>query len=98
MLDLCRWGLGVEFPTRATPAGGRYRFDDDQETPDTHTVAFDFPSRQTITWEGLSCNQMPEAKTAATDRQAALFAGEHHVGGKGSLAIRGGGYAVYDEK
>jgi predicted dehydrogenase len=52
-LDMCRWGLGVDFPTRVTSGGGKYRWDDDQETPDTHTVSFDFGDK-TIFWEGLS--------------------------------------------
>jgi predicted dehydrogenase len=56
-LDLCRWGLGVDFPIRVTSAGGRYRFEDDQETPDTQAVAFDFEGRKSITWEGLSTNK-----------------------------------------
>ncbi len=56
-LDLCRWGMGVDFPTRVTSSGGRYHYQDDQETPDTHTVCFEFPGRQSITWEGLSCNR-----------------------------------------
>jgi predicted dehydrogenase len=56
-LDLCRWGLGVDFPIRVTSSGGRYCYDDDQQTPDTHTVCFDFPGQRSITWEGLSCNR-----------------------------------------
>jgi predicted dehydrogenase len=86
MLDLCRWGLGVDFPTRVTSAGGRYRFQDDQETPDTHVVGFDFPGRKTITWEGLSCNRLPAGKGADV-----MF-----VGDSGTLVIDGHGYKVYD--
>ncbi|MCA9149697.1 MAG: Gfo/Idh/MocA family oxidoreductase, partial [Planctomycetales bacterium] len=32
-LDLCRWGLGVVAPQRVVSSGGRYAFQDDQETP-----------------------------------------------------------------
>jgi predicted dehydrogenase len=56
-IDLCRWGLGVDYPIRVTSSGGRYVFDDDQQTPDTHTVAFDFEGKKSIVWEGLSCNK-----------------------------------------
>jgi predicted dehydrogenase len=55
-LDVCRWGLDVTYPMHVTSSGGRYAFDDDQQTPDTHTVAFEFDEGQLITWEGLSCN------------------------------------------
>ena len=53
-LDLSRWGLGVDYPMRVTSAGGRYCFDDDQETPDTQTVTFEFGDRM-ILWEHRSC-------------------------------------------
>jgi len=56
-LDLCRWGLNVDFPTRVTSAGGRYRYDDDQQTPDTQTVSYEFDNGAMINWEGLSCNK-----------------------------------------
>ncbi len=56
-LDLCRWGLDCDFPNRVCSSGGRYHFEDDQETPDTHTVCFEFPGRKQITWEGKSCNR-----------------------------------------
>jgi predicted dehydrogenase len=88
MIDVCRWGLGVDYPIHVASAGGRYRFDDDQETPDTHLVSFDFEDGKSIMWEGLSCNRMPQGKIADC-----IFHGE-----KGSLAIYGGGYAVYDPR
>lgn len=56
-LDLCRWGLGVDYPVRVTSSGGRYHWDDDQETPDTHAVCFEFEGKRQITWEGTSCNR-----------------------------------------
>jgi predicted dehydrogenase len=57
ILDMCRWGLGVDYPVRVAAAGGRYRYEDDQETPDTVMVTYDFDGGKTVTWEGLSCNQ-----------------------------------------
>ncbi|QDV27593.1 Gfo/Idh/MocA family protein [Aureliella helgolandensis] len=56
-LDLCRWGLDVDYPIRAVSSGGRYWFDDDQETPDVQTAAFEFEGGKRITWDALSCNK-----------------------------------------
>jgi predicted dehydrogenase len=43
-LDIARWGLGVEsHPTTIVAVGGKYRFDDDQQFPDTQTVLFEYP-------------------------------------------------------
>jgi len=83
-LDLCRWGLDVDFPTRVTSSGGRYRFEDDQETPDTHTVCLEFEGRRQITWQGLSCNKH--------DRKFVAFYGDG-----GTLELEGNGtYTVFD--
>lgn len=42
-IDIARWGLGVEtHPTRIVALGGKYFFDDDQQFPDTQTVAFEY--------------------------------------------------------
>ena len=56
-IDLCRWGLNADFPIQVTSNGGRYSFDDDQQTPDTHTVCFSFEGKKSLVWEGLSCNK-----------------------------------------
>ena len=52
-IDLCRWALGVDFPTRVTAAGGRYKFVDDQQTPDTLTATWECNDK-ILQWEGLS--------------------------------------------
>jgi len=88
MLDLCRWGLGVDYPTQVTSHGGRYRYDDDQETPDIQQVGFQFDGKKSITWEGLSCNMMPDGQ-----KSDCIFHGE-----RGSLRITGGGYSIHDLK
>ena len=41
-LDLARWGLGVGLPYKITAAGGHFLFDDDQQTPNMLTVAYEF--------------------------------------------------------
>jgi predicted dehydrogenase len=47
-LDIARWGLGVESPSKVSATGGKLFFDDDQETPDTQIVTFEFPGTKQI--------------------------------------------------
>ena len=53
-LDICRWGLQAEYPIRTVSSGGRYRYDDDQETPDTHGATWEFEGGKQIDYQGLS--------------------------------------------
>ena len=73
---------------RVTSAGGKYRYDDDQETPDTNVVTFEFGDRS-LTWENRSWS----GRTRLDPDFDLAFHGE-----KGSLVIRGAGYAIYDLK
>jgi predicted dehydrogenase len=56
-LDVCRNVLGLDAPTKISCAGGKYAYDDDQQTPDTQIATFDFPSGPggatgcTVVWE-----------------------------------------------
>lgn len=86
-IDVARWGLGVTYPIRVTAGGGKYRHEDDQETPDTMMVTMDFPEKKTITWEGLSWSPLGPHDNG--------FGVSFH-GTEGSLIIRGAGYTVYD--
>jgi predicted dehydrogenase len=92
MIDVCRWGLGVDFARRVTSAGDKVRYDDDQETPDTNVVTFDFgkslsPDARTITWENRSWS----AKTPNDPKADSIFYGE-----KGTLHVNGGAYTIFD--
>lgn len=88
-IDVARWGLRVTYPNRVTAGGGKYRHDDDQETPDTMMVTMDFPEKKTITWEGLSWSPLGPHDSG--------FGVSFH-GTKGSMVIRGAGYTQYDMK
>ncbi|MCA9173895.1 MAG: Gfo/Idh/MocA family oxidoreductase [Planctomycetales bacterium] len=86
-LDICRWGLQVDFPTHVVSSGGRYHFEDDQQTPDTQTVAYTFDGRKSITWQGRSCNRHPLRKG-----EFVTFFGD-----KGTMEVdSNGAYTVYD--
>jgi predicted dehydrogenase len=41
-VDIARWGLGVTHPTKVSAIGGKFMFDDDQETPNTITATYEF--------------------------------------------------------
>ncbi|MEJ5277418.1 MAG: Gfo/Idh/MocA family oxidoreductase [Thermogemmata sp.] len=86
MIDLCRWGLQVHYPLHVTSSGGRFHFQDDQETPDTHTVAFLYPDNKQIVWHGTSCNPLPGLRPPDV-----LFTGD-----KGTLEIRGASFTIYE--
>lgn len=58
-VDILRWGLGVDYPTKVDSIGGRYRFQDDWQTPDTQLITFQFGDEASFSWEGRSCNTMP---------------------------------------
>ncbi|MEZ5041254.1 MAG: Gfo/Idh/MocA family oxidoreductase [Saprospiraceae bacterium] len=87
-LDLMRWGLGVNYPSRVVSTGGRYHFKDDWQTPDTQIISLDFEEEKSISWESRSCNSFPLNGTSA----GVIFHGEG-----GTMIIPSGNeYAVYD--
>jgi predicted dehydrogenase len=84
-LDLCRWGLKVDYPKHVVSSGGRFWFDDDQETPDTQTAEYIFDGGKQITWQALSCNKHSDAPFVA------------FFGDEGSLELdSSGAYRIYN--
>jgi predicted dehydrogenase len=87
MLDLARWGLNAEFPIRVTSAGGRYRYNDDWQTPDTQVITLEFNNNTSVSWEGRSCN----GKDIEGAPVGVIFYGDN-----GSMFIDGNGYTLFD--
>jgi predicted dehydrogenase len=88
-IDVCRWALGVDYPSKVTSAGGRYHFDDDWEFPDTQIASFEFAGGATLTWEGRSCNGRPIENRG---RGASIH------GTEGTVVIDRSGYVLYDRE
>ncbi len=86
-IDVMRWGMGVDFPTRIVASGGRYHYHDDWEFPDTMVINYDFEDGRTMTWEGRSCNVHP----IEGDGRGNIFYGE-----KGTMIVVGNGYKVFN--
>ena len=88
MVDLLRWGLEVDYPTKVSSNGGRYRYDDDWETPDTQVINLDFEDGKFMSWEGRSCNGKPVEGSSV----GVVFYGEN-----GSILIpSGNSYTQFD--
>ena len=90
MVDLLRWGMNLEYPTSVSSSGGRYRYKDDWQTPDTQVVTWEFPGNKLMDWEGRSCN----GRDIEGSSVGVAFYGE-----KGTVVIGGGNtYKIYDLK
>ncbi len=88
-IDLSRWGLQVDYPIHVVSSGGRYCFDDDQQTADTQVVSFEFEGKKQIVWECLSCNRY--------GADGSGFGATFH-GDQGTLHLSEWGYKLFDEK
>jgi predicted dehydrogenase len=90
MVDLARWGLGVDYPTQVSSSGGRYRYQDDWETPDTQVINIEFANKSLISWEGRSCN----GRNVEGNSTGVTFYAEN-----GSMTIESGNsYKIHDLK
>jgi len=85
-VDVCRWALDVDFPTRVTAAGGRFAFQDDWEFYDTLTTSFEYGDKK-IAWEGTCCNGM---------RYYNRSRGSTILGTQGSVLVDRDGYEIFD--
>ncbi|ARN55875.1 Gfo/Idh/MocA family protein [Sedimentisphaera salicampi] len=87
-LDVARWALGVDFPTKVTSLGGRYHYPkDDWEFFDTQNISVEFEGDKLITWEGISSASM---KICGHSRGALI------QGTKGYVEYGSSSYKVFD--
>jgi predicted dehydrogenase len=93
-----RVGLGVKYPTQISAMGGRYMFDDDQETPNTMVANFEFDEggkKKLLVFEvrhWMTNNEAGIGERAAGQAQAI---GNIWYGSKGYLATTADGWATF---
>ncbi|HEY3964883.1 MAG TPA: Gfo/Idh/MocA family oxidoreductase [Planctomycetaceae bacterium] len=85
-LDIARWGLGIEFVDLVTCGGGKYFFDDDQETPDTQLATFEVPG---------ACIQWEHRTWSPRGIDGEGF-GVAFYGSQGTLVTNGRGWVIYE--
>ncbi|MEZ5939830.1 MAG: Gfo/Idh/MocA family oxidoreductase [Planctomycetaceae bacterium] len=84
-LDVVRWGLNLDLPSRISASGGCLYLQDQRETPDTLTVQYEFDDVQVL-WEHRQWSSHGiEGRTAG----AAFY------GSDGTLVIDRSGWKVY---
>ena len=85
MLDVARWGLGVDTPERVLALGGMRHFDDDRETPDTLQVLYRFGNVD-VCWEHRQWSQ---------HGIEGRMSGTAFYGADGTLIVDRSGWKVY---
>ncbi len=90
-MDKARWGLGVDLPTFVSSTGGKYVYDDDQETPNTQLASFDYGDCQ-IVFEvrGIITGGESGAEPRGGNTVSNIF-----YGADGYMVLENGGFKVY---
>jgi predicted dehydrogenase len=85
-MDIARWGLGRDgYPQSVFSTGGKFAYDDDQETPNTQVAALDYGDAQ-ILFEVRGLPAVPEENV----RIGNLF-----YGSEGLMALDVYGFRIY---
>lgn len=86
-IDVARWGLGMDYPSKVSSVGGRYRYKDDWEAFDTQIITYECEKGASVVWEGRSCNG---SLVEGADRGVIFY------GDNGTMRTGNDGYAIYD--
>jgi len=87
-IDICRWAMGVDLPSRVTVSGSRMRYDDDQETPDTIVAHYECDGKM-IVWEAV-CWSPSHASDGGV--------GMEIRGAEGTMVLNDKGYTIFDNQ
>ncbi len=93
-IDVARWGLGVDtLPVLAAGIAGKYFFEDDQEFPDTHTVAFEF-----LQQDGKKRQLIYEQRIWSPYAQEGEENGNAFYGTRGMMLLGRGGWQAFGKR
>jgi predicted dehydrogenase len=98
-MDMARWGLNRGLPKGVVSTGGKYIYDDDQETPNTQIATFDYGDAELVfEVRGLPSNtesdivfQPPTGRALSGGNSI----GNIFYGDKGFMAVDHHGFQIY---
>jgi predicted dehydrogenase len=91
-MDISLWGLDrTGWPTTVVSSGGKFVWQDDQETPNTQQVTLNFGDVQ-MTFDVRNLPTPPEGLAAL---RGPNYVGNIFFGSEGFLVVDGGGFQVY---
>ncbi len=89
-MDKARWGLNRGLPRHVSSTGGKFVYDDDQETPNTQIATFDYGDAQ-ITFDVRGLITPGEGDVRRGDH----FVGNIFFGSEGYMTLDSFGFRVY---
>ncbi len=86
-MDIARWGLNkAEYPTKIRCYGGKYAFDDDQETPNTQTASMEYGDGKILEFE---------TRGLYTNEEDGILVGNLFYGTKGWMHLNGSTWKTF---
>jgi len=90
-MDLARRGLGRDLPKGAVSTGGKYIYEDDQETPNTQIATFDYGDAELVfEVRGLNTGGEPGIPASGPN-----FIGVTFFGSQGFMAVDEHGFQIF---
>ena len=90
-MDVARWGLGRGLPTSAVSTGGKYVYDDDQETPNTQIATFDYGDAEIV----FEVRGLTTGGEASIEAGGPNFVGNIFLGSNGYMSLDHQGFQIY---
>ena len=90
-MDICRWGMGVGLPQAVSATGGKYVYEDDQETPNTLLATLDYGDKEIV----FEVRGLPTAGEADMRPGGPNFVGNIFYGEKGFMVVDDAGFRIF---
>jgi predicted dehydrogenase len=91
-MDICRWGLGkMTLPKKVYSSGGKFVYDDDQETPNTQMATFEYDDCQIV----FEVRGILTGGEASIPYDGSNFIGNIFLGSEGYMSLDSTGFQVY---
>ena len=96
-MDICSWAMNKGLPVQVYSTGGRYKFDDDAQTPNTQVTTYTYADGTIMEFEVRNIGSYPEAGVLETGNTF-LCADGYYVEDKGFFDYRHKPIEVSTEK